>query len=79
MTATQTQTEVKFGLVGPDTGGIRWYGSAEEVAAVWHSREFHNPVLRVFRNGKLGFGTSAEVAPVYAELNRLREEEAESA
>lgn len=70
-----TRKVEKYGLIGPDTGGLRWLGSAEEVAKAWHEKRWHHPVLRVFVNGKVSHGTAEDVKPVYDALAKLREEQ----
>ncbi len=61
----------RFGLVGPTTGGIRWFGSPDEVARSWRLEEFSGAKLRVCVNGRVGHGTASQVKPVYDAQSRL--------
>lgn len=64
--------------VGPRRGdGLGWEGcpqfdSPEAAAEAWHAVAGLGLPLRVRRAGVIGYGTAAEVAPVYAALSALR-------
>ena len=60
-----------WGLVGPTTRGIKWLGTPENVAQAWHEGRYPNSVLRVARNGSVGFGSGAESKLVYNALEKL--------